>query len=79
LGPADGTSEATTLAKRFGFSYRSVLRELIYAYVTGRLDIGYAVHKLARHAALPGDIHYTGLIRVCTYLCRTITRGITYW
>jgi Reverse transcriptase (RNA-dependent DNA polymerase)/GAG-pre-integrase domain len=78
-GPADNTPEAAALVNKHGFTYRSVLGELIYAYVAGRLDIGYAIAALSRHASHPADVHYTGLIRVCTYLRKTIRRGIIYW
>ena len=39
-GPHEGTSEHAILEKKLGFSYRSVLGELMYAYVTCRPDIG---------------------------------------
>jgi hypothetical protein len=62
-----------------GFSYRSVLGELIYAYTVCRLDIGYAVTKLARYSAAPASIHYLALKRICRYLRQTMTWGIMYW
>ena len=42
-GPREGTTEHTILEKKLGFSYHSVLGELMYLYVTCRPDIGYAV------------------------------------
>jgi Reverse transcriptase (RNA-dependent DNA polymerase) len=78
-GPPSGTSDAAALEKQFGFSYRSVLGELLYAYVAGRLDIGYAMGSLARHSTCPAASHYTGLVRVAKYLRKTIHRGIIYW
>jgi hypothetical protein len=47
-GPAENTPEYRDIAAAAGFGYRQVLGELIYAYVVGRLDIGYAVTFLAR-------------------------------
>jgi hypothetical protein len=41
--PADGTPEHHSLAQQVGFSYRQHLGELIYAYVTTRVGIGFAV------------------------------------
>jgi Reverse transcriptase (RNA-dependent DNA polymerase) len=78
-GPPSGTPAAADLEKQFGFSYRSVLGELLYAYVAGRLDIGYAMGSLARHSTCPAASHYTGLVRVAKYLRKTITRGILFW
>ena len=46
-GPGEGTSEHALLEKKLGFSYRSVLGELMYAYGTCRPDIGYAVTTLS--------------------------------
>jgi Reverse transcriptase (RNA-dependent DNA polymerase) len=79
IGPLAGTPAAHALETKFGFAYRSVLGELLYAYVAGRLDIGYAVATLARHSAHPAESHYTGLVRLGKYLRKTITRGILYW
>ncbi len=39
--------EAKALETKMGFGYRSVIGELTYAYVTCRLDIGYAVAELS--------------------------------
>ena len=52
---------------------------MIYAYVVGRLDIGYAVTLLARFASNPAARHYQALKNVCRYLRRTKDWGIIYW
>jgi hypothetical protein len=57
-GPAEGTHEHATLAKKTGFSYRQVLGELIYAYVVCRLDIGYAITFLSRFTTALAEEHY---------------------
>jgi hypothetical protein len=79
IGPAKHSKEALELVDKHQFSYRSVLGELIYAYVTGRLDIGYAITKLACHAQHPAAVHYEALKRVCKYLRKTADWGIIYW
>jgi hypothetical protein len=62
MGPTKHTPEGKALVdKKYKFSYRTVLGKLIYAYVAGRLNISYAVTKLARHAASPDVIHYDAL------------------
>jgi hypothetical protein len=78
-GPAEGTSEYRSIAEVAGFSYRQILGELIYAYVVGRLDIGYAVTFLARFSQHPTAAHYTALKSVVKYLRRTKSWGLLYW
>ena len=41
-----------------GFAYRSLLGEILYAYVTARVDIGYAIITLTKFAAAPAKIHF---------------------
>ncbi|KAI2504156.1 hypothetical protein MHU86_10270 [Fragilaria crotonensis] len=62
-----------------GFSYRSVLGALIYAYVVARPDIGYAVTTLARFSDHPAKVHYDALRRVARYLRMTKNWGLFYW
>ena len=78
-GPPEHTPEARQLETTHKFNYRSVLGELMCAYVVGRLDIGYAITRLARHAVQPADIHYAALKRVAKYLRITADWGIIYW
>jgi hypothetical protein len=78
-GPAEHSPSHRTLEKDVGFSYRQVLGELIYAYVVGRLDIGYAITFLARFSQCPTREHYDALRHVCKYLRRYIDWGIIYW
>ena len=70
-GPREGTSEHAILEKKFGFSYRSVLGELMYAYVTCQPDIGYAVTILSKFSSSPKQYHYACLRGVVHYLSCT--------
>ena len=79
MGPSEGTPEHAALAAQFGFGYRSVLGELLYAYVLCRADIGYAVTTLARFSLCPNVTHYAALKKLAVYLRRTIDWGIYYW
>jgi hypothetical protein len=79
LAPRDGTAEYCDLETAAGFSYRSVLGALIYAYVVSRPDIGYAVTTLARFSDHPAKIHYDALRRVARYLRMTKSWGLFYW
>ena len=78
VGPAEGTPEYKTLSDKMGFSYRTVLGELLYAYITCRPDIGYAVVTLSKFASSPAQFHYTALKNVVRYLRRTMHWGIVY-
>jgi hypothetical protein len=60
------------------FSYRSLLGELLYAYVTARPDIGYAITTLSKFATAPAKMHYQRLKGLALYLCSTINWGIIY-
>ena len=67
-GPPEGTPEHTKLAQKYGFSYRTLLGELMYAYVTCRPDIGYAVVTLSKFFTSPHETHYGMLKKVAKYL-----------
>ena len=77
-GPREGTSEHAILEKKIGFSYQSVLGELMYVYVTCQPDIGYAVTTLSKFSSFPINYHYTCLRGVVQYLSRTKKWGICY-
>jgi hypothetical protein len=79
VGPAESTPEHAKLESDMGFSYRSLLGELLFAYVTTRPDIGYAVTTLAKFAIKPSTLHYHRLKDVAKYLRNTIDWGIIYW
>ena len=77
-GPQEGTKEHHTLQQHQGFSYRTLLGELLYAYVTCRPDIGFAITTLAKFSTFPSALHYRYLKGVTTYLRRTRSWGIRY-
>ena len=77
--PLNGSPESVSIETEAGFSYRSVLGALIYAYVVARPDIGYAVTTLARFSDHPTKVHYDALRRVARYLRMTNHWGLIYW
>jgi hypothetical protein len=79
IGAAESTPEHAKLEAEMGFSYRSLLGELLFAYVTTRPDIGYAVTTLAKFAIKPAKLHYHRLKDVAKYLRNTITWGLVFW
>jgi hypothetical protein len=79
-GPtADNTKEHQALEMEFGFSYRTVLGEITYAFVLCRPDIGYATSLLSRYSTAPNRLHFQGLKNICKYLRATRDWGIFYW
>ena len=58
VGPKEHSPEAIALEKTAGFSYRTVLGELMYAYITCRPDIGYAITTLSKFSSAPSAFHY---------------------
>jgi Reverse transcriptase (RNA-dependent DNA polymerase) len=78
-GFAEGTAEHRLLETKFGFSYRSLLGELVYAYVVCRLDIGFAITHLSKYSTRPAEVHFQALVEVGLYLRRTSTWGLMYW
>ena len=78
VGPEENTKEHADLQEKEGFGYRSLLGELMYAYVTCRPDIGYHVTTLSKFSTAPAHVHYAALKSLAKYLRRTITWGILY-
>jgi hypothetical protein len=66
-----------------GFSYRKAIGELIWAMVTCRPDLSFAVIKLSQFSNNPGRIHYNHVRHVFRhvfrYLQHTRAYGLTYW
>jgi hypothetical protein len=48
VGATKSTPEHAKLESELGFSYRSLLGELLFAYVTTRPDIGYSITTLTK-------------------------------
>jgi hypothetical protein len=67
------------LEDKYQFSYRSAIGELIYAMITCRPDISYAVVKCAQSSACPAEIHFQAVRSIFRYLHATATEGIYYW
>lgn len=72
-GPEEHTEEHAAKQKKHGFSYRNLLGELLYAYVTCRPDIGYACVTLSKFSNSPSDTHYHLLKGVAKYLRFSLT------
>ena len=72
-------SHQVTLKKEMQLKYKNVIGELIYALVTCRPDISYAVVKCAQATTVPHEIHFHALCHVLKYLYVTPNDGIYFW
>ena len=74
-GPDEGTVDAFKLELSQGFAYRTLLGEMMYAYVTCRPDIGYAITTMSKFSTKPSKYHYELLKGIAKYLRETKQRG----
>ena len=65
------------LTREYNIHYRSCIGSLIYLFST-RVDLSFAVHKLAKFSANPGKVHLEGLIHLlrCIRDNKTLVPGI---
>jgi len=77
-GPPENTAEYAALVAKHGFAYRTLLGELLYAYVTCWPDIGYATIMLSKFSTCPHDHHFAMLKKVAKYLRATKDWSIIY-
>jgi hypothetical protein len=78
-GPVEGTKEHEELQSKSGFSYRTLLGEMMFAYVSCRPDIGYAVTLMSKYGSNPTAYHYSCLKNIARYLRTTRNWGIRYY
>ena len=78
IGPPEGSPAHAVLVEKYGFAYRTLLGELLYAYITCRPDIGYAVVTLSKFASCPDEIHFALLRKVAKYLRETANWALIY-
>ena len=65
------------LAREYNIHYRACIGYLIYLLST-RVDLSFAVHKLAKFSANPGKIHFEGLVHLLIYIRDNKTLGLKY-
>lgn len=58
--------------------YQNIVGSLMYAAITTRPDISFAVQALSQFSINPGPVHYTAAKRVLRYLKGTLNLGIKY-
>jgi hypothetical protein len=78
VGPPKDTAAHKALESTRGFSYQTLLGELMYVYITFQPDIGYAITSLSKFSSAPAVFHYKLLQGVAKYLRSTMHWGIRY-
>ena len=76
VGAAEGSVDHAELQRTHGFSYRTLLGELLCAYVTCQPDIGHSAITLSKFSMSPHDLHFTLLKKLAKYLHQTKDWGI---
>ena len=55
------------LTREYNIHYRACIGSLIYLLST-RVDLSFALHKLAKFSANPGKVHFEGLVHLLRYI-----------
>jgi len=77
-GPPENTAEHAALVAKNGFAYRTLLGELLHAYVTCRRDICYATITQSKFSTCPHGHHFAMLKKVAKCLRAMKDWGIIY-
>ena len=63
------------LTREFNIHYRDYIGSLIYL-LSKRVDLSFAVHKLAKFSANPSKVHFEGLVHLLRYIKDNKTLGL---
>ena len=66
------------LTREFNIRYRAFISSLIYLLST-RVDLSFAVHKLAKFSSNPVKVHFEGLVHLLRYIRDNKTFGLKYY
>ena len=66
------------LTREYNIYYRACIGSLVYLLST-RVDLIFAVHKLAKFSANPGKLHSEGLVHLWRYIRDNRTLGLKYY
>jgi hypothetical protein len=69
--PPTDAAEKNALEQSAGLAYRTVIGELMYVYVTCRLDIVYAMADLSKFSCGPAACPFAAAKRIFRYLRQT--------
>ena len=66
------------LTREYNIHYRACIGSLIYLFST-RVELSFAVHKLAKFSENLGKVHFEGLIHFLRYIRYNNTLGLKYY
>ena len=66
------------LTREFDIHYKACIGSLIYLLST-RVDLSFAVHKLAKFSENPDKVHFEGLKHILRYSRENKTLGLNYY
>ena len=67
--------QVESLTREYNIHYRACIGYLIYLLST-RVDLSFAVHKLAKFSDNPGKLHFEGLVHLLRYIRDNKTLGL---
>ena len=70
--------QVESLTREYNIHYIACIGSLIYLLST-RVDLSFAVHKLAKFSANPGKVHFEGLVHLLRYIRDNKTLGLKYY
>lgn len=71
-GPKESKTHHEAIESKCGFSYPTLLGEIMYAYMSCWRDIGYTVTTLSKFSVTPTEYHY-GLLKKVALFFRDTT------
>ena len=66
------------LTREYNIHYRACIVSLIYL-LSKRVDLSFAVHKLAKFSANPSKVHFEGLVHLLRYIRYNKTLCLKYY
>ena len=70
--------QVESLTREYNIHYRACIGYLMNLLST-RVDLSFAVHKLAKFSANPGKVHFEVLIHLFRYIRDNKTLGLKYY
>ena len=77
-GVSTSDEQVEKLTRKFNIHYRACIGSLIYLF-SKRVDLIFAVQKLAKFSANPGKVHFEGLIHLLRYIRDNKNFGLKYY
>ena len=77
--PALDPTETKKMEKKYGFTYRGAIGELLYLMLTCRPDLSFPIIKLSQYSTRPGEIHFAAVNDIYHYITHTINDGLYFW